>query len=180
MTISLPTRVTGKQVELVYGKGTPTHLYFTLYQFKLLGVPAGRIRWWRRLLHRLRLRSGPFAGRGAVTSMRMYTIWNLETILHLHWLRQRYPDADLSELIAHTASVRYAQDYAIQCGYRVGTVSYVAADEKELEIDGIMTEFEGENSQRRDTHDRMLARYSFVRQTVMKQHFDIEFSVVPG
>jgi hypothetical protein len=179
MTEELPKFVTGMGVEMLPGRGTPTHLYFTLYQFKGLRVPAGQVRWWRHLLHRCGLRSGPFAGRGVATSIRMFTIWNLETILHLHWLRQRYPSAEASELIAHTESVRYAEDYAIQCGYRVVKVSYVAADEREIEIDGIMKEFEGENAQRQNEHDRMLARYSFDRQTVMKQNFDIELSVVP-
>jgi hypothetical protein len=178
-TSRLPAMITGRAIELVPGKGTPTHLYFTLYQFKVLGIPAGRVRWWRSCLHRLRLRQGAFAESGVLASMRMHTIWNLETILHLHWLRQRYPHVSLSQLIAHTASVRYAEDYAIQCGYKVVNVSYVPGDEHEVIIDEIMKEFEDDNSQRREEHAGMLARYSFDRQTVMKQNFDIELSVVP-
>jgi hypothetical protein len=179
LTLGLPNWVTGQAIEMVRERGTPTHVQFTLYQFKLLGVPAGRIRWWRRLLHWLRLRSGPFTTPGMVTSIRMRTIWNLETILHLHWLRQRYPKTDLSTLISHTASVRYAEDYAIQSGYRLLSVSYVTADEQEIEIDGMMKEFEDENPVRRKEHDEMLARYSFDRQTAMKQNFDIELTIVP-
>ena len=105
-------------VPMVATRGTPTVQYFTLYQLKLLGVPAGQVRWWRRWLHGLGLRAGPFAVPGLVTSIKMSTIQNVEAIVHLHWLRQRYPAADLSDLVVHTASVEYAETTAVQCGYR--------------------------------------------------------------
>jgi hypothetical protein len=167
MTSGLRKWVTGVAVELVEGRGIMTHLYFTLYQFKLLRVPVG---------HEA---PPPEGGVVFVSSFRMYTIWNLETILHLHWLRERYPAASLDELIAHTASVRYAEDDAIQCGYRVAGVTYVPADEGELPCDAIMAEYEGGNPNRRAQYDGMLAEFSFTRQTVMKQNFDIELAVVP-
>src|SRR5262249_53927582 len=48
MTDELPGWVTGVGVPMVETRGTPTVQYFTLYQLKLLGVPAGQVRWWRR------------------------------------------------------------------------------------------------------------------------------------
>jgi hypothetical protein len=98
----------------------------------------------------------------------------------LHWLRQRHADADLSELIAHTASVEYAETTAVQCGYRVVGTRYAAAGEWENEIGHLLDHFEAGNPGRRDEHDRRLAWYSFDRQTVMKQNFDIDIAIVPG
>lgn len=180
MTDELPSWVTGMGVPMVASRGTPTVQYFTLYQLKLLGVPAGRVRWWRRLLHRMRLRTGPFALPGLVTSIKMSTIQNVEAIVHLHWLRQRYPTTDLSDLVAHTASVEYAETTAIQCGYQLVGTRYVAAGEWADEIGLLLSHFEAGNSQRVAENDNLLARFSFDRQTVMKQNFDIELSVVPG
>jgi hypothetical protein len=179
MTDELPAWVTGVGVPMVATKGTPTVQYFTLYQFKLLGLPAGQIRWWRRLMHWLRLRSGPFAEPGVVTSIKMSTIQNVETIVHLHWLRQRYPGEDLSELIGHTASVEYAETTAVQCGYRIAETRYVVSDEWEARIGDLLDFSEAGNPQRKAENDTLLTRYSFDRQTVMKQNFDIELSVVP-
>jgi hypothetical protein len=179
MTEELPTWVTGMGVPMVASRGTPTVQYFTLYQLKLLGVPAGRVRRWTRLLHWARLRSGPFAVPGLVTSIKMSTIQNVEAIMHLHWLRQRYPTTGLSDLVAHTASVEYAETTAVQCGYRLVGTMYIAAGEWENEIGGLLSYFEAGNPQRKADHDNLLARFSFDRQTVMKQNFDIELSVVP-
>lgn len=179
MTDELPGWVTGMGVPMVATRGTPTVQYFTLYQFKLLGVPAGQVRWWRRWLHRLRLRAGPFAAPGVVTTIKMSTIQNVETIVHLHWLRQRYPGADLSELIVRTPSVEYGETSATQCGYRVVNTRYVAANEREDRIGDLLSHFEAGNPQREADHNNLLARFSFDRQTVMKQNFDIELSVVP-
>jgi hypothetical protein len=179
MTDELPGWVTGLGVPMVATRGTPTVQYFTLYQFKLLGVPAGQARWWRRLLHRIRLRAGPFAELGAVASIKMSTIQYAETIVHLHWLRQRYPATDLSDLVVNTASVQYAETTAVQCGYRVVETKYVPAGEWENEIGILLAHFAAGNPQREADNDNLLTRFSFDRQTVMKQNFDIELSVVP-
>jgi hypothetical protein len=179
MTEELPAWVTGVGTPMVATRGTPTVQYFTLYQFRLLGVPAGRVRWWRRLLHRTRLRAGPFAAPGLVTSVKMSTIQNVEVIVHLHWLRRRHPAADLSDLVAHTASVDYAETTVVQCGYRLAGTRYVAAGEWENEIGVLLAHFEAGNPTRAAEHDDLLARFSFDRGTVMKQNFDIELSVVP-
>ncbi len=179
MTDELPAWVSGMGVPMVPARGTPTVQYFTLYQSKLLGVPAGQIRRWRRFHHRLRVRDGLFADPGVVASIKMSTIQNLETILHLHWLRQRHRGVALSELITHTASVQYAETTAIQCGYRVVEARYVPADEWENEIGILLAHFEAGNPQRHAEHDRLLARYLFDRQTVLKQNFNIELAVVP-
>jgi hypothetical protein len=179
MTNGLPGWIAGMGVPMVAARGTPTVQYFSLYQLKLLDVPAGQARWWRRWLYRMGLRAGPFAPPGLVTSIKMSTIQNVEVILHLHWLRQRYPTADLSDLIAHTASVEYAETTAIQCGYRLAGANYIVGDEWENEIGTLLDYYEDGNPQRVAEHNTLLARYSFDRQTIMKQNFDIELSVVP-
>jgi hypothetical protein len=179
-TEALPAWVTGLDIPMVAGRGTPTVQYFTFYQFKLLGVPAGQIRWWRRLLHWVRLRSGPFATLGLVTSIKMSTIQNLDTIVHLHWLRQQFPATDLNGLVAHTSSVEYAETTAVQCGYQIAAIEYVAGGEWEDAINVLLNYFEIGNPQRMADNDKLLARYSFNRHTVMRQNFDIELSVFPG
>jgi hypothetical protein len=179
MTDQLPGWVTGMGVPMVETRGTPTVQYFTLYQLKLLGVPAGQVRWWRRLLHWMGLRAGPFAAPGLVTAIKMSMIHNVEAIVHLHWLRQRYPTTGLSDLIAHTASVEYADTTAVQCGYRLVGTKYVAAGESEDEIHALLYLYEDGNPEREADHDNLLARFAFDRQTVMKQNFDIELAVVP-
>jgi hypothetical protein len=179
MTDGLPGWVAGTGIPMVEGRGTPTIQYFTLYQLKLLDVPAGHITWWKRLLYNLRVKDGPFIGPGVLTSIKMSTIQNVETILHLHWLRQRHAGVDLSALIAHTASVEYAETTAIQCGYRVVGTRYVASGEYETAIDVLLTFVENGNLNRRSENDNLLARYSSDRSTVMKWNFGIELFVLP-
>jgi hypothetical protein len=160
MTEDLPGWVTGMGVPLVETRGTPTVQYFTLYQLKLLGVPAGQVRWWRRWLHRVGLRAGPFVAPGLVTSIKMSTIQNVESIVHLHWLRQRYPATNLSDLVVHTASVEYAETTAVQCGYRLRGTQYVAAGEWESEIGILLSHFEAGNPLRQADNDNLLAHFS--------------------
>lgn len=179
MTEQLPTWITGMGVPMVMSRGTPTVQYFTFYQLKLLGVPVGQVKWWRRLFHWLQLRSGPFEVPGLVTSMKMSTIQNVEVIVHLHWLSNRYPATDLSDLVAHTASVDYAETTAVQSSYQLASTMYVPAAEWENEIGALLNWHEDGNLQRKADNDTILARFSFDRQTVMKQNFDIVLSVVP-
>jgi hypothetical protein len=180
MTDKLPAWVAGSGVPMNPRRGTPTVQYFTLYQLKLLKVPAGRREWWRGLLHRFRVRSGPFAEPGVVASIKMSTIQNIETILHLHWLRLQHPGTDPSELIVHTASVQYAETTAVLCGYRVTGARYVVGGEWEEPIDLLMNHFEAGNLNRVAENDQSLARYSLTRATVMKQNFDVELTVEPS
>ncbi len=155
MTEALPTWVEDVEVPMVPDRGTPTIYFFTLYQLKLLNV-------------------------GLAKSIKMSRIQNIETNVHLHWLRRRHPTASLSELIAHTASVDYATTIAIQCGYRVSKIEYVLAKECEVEIGALMDHFEDGNPKRRTEHDNLLAQHDFDRSTVMKMAFDIKLSLVPA
>jgi hypothetical protein len=127
----------------------------------------------------MRLQAGPFATPGLVNSIKMGTIQNRETIVHLHWLRQRYPSTDLSNLVAHTASVEYAETTTVQCCYRPVKTRCVAAGEWEDEIGGLLDFFDAGSPLRKAENDNLLARFSFARQTVMKQNFDIELAIVP-
>jgi hypothetical protein len=159
MTDGLPGWVTGVDVPMVPTRGTPTVHYFTLYQLKLLGVAAGTS--------------------GVVNSIKMCTIQNVEAILHLHWLRQRYPDGDLGELVAHTVSVEYAETTAVQCGNRLLGTKFVATGECESEIGGVLDHYEDGNPQRRAENDELLAGFSLNRRSVVKWNFGIDLSVVP-
>src|SRR5262245_3988217 len=167
-------------VQMVAGRGTPTVQFVTLYQLKLLGVPAGEPTLWRRILYQLKHLGIPFAGHGVVTKFKMSTIQNFETIVHLHWLRQKHLGASLDQLIGFTASVKYAETTAVQSGYRrVGGTRYVPAEEWENAIDCLMGFHEKGNRVRIDENNALLQKYGFVRSTVMKQNFDIAFDVAP-
>ncbi len=174
MTEALPGWIQGMGIPMVAGRGTPTVQYFTLYQFKILKVPAGEVYWYWRVLHEIGWRTGPFEIPGLVTSIKMSAIQNFETIVHLHWLRARYSGSNLSDLVKHTASVDYAETSAIQSGYRTVETNYVPAMEVEKRIGFLMDYVEAGNTSRIAENDELLSRYAFGRDEVMKMNFDIE------
>lgn len=173
----LPAWVSGMGVPLVPGRGTPTVQYFTLCQLKLLGVPAGRRPWWGRLMYRSGLRAGPFAQSGALRTIRMRQIQNIDTIIHLQWMRERHPGAPLGGLIAHTASVGYGETTATLCEYRVEQRSVIGGD---LAPIGTLLAFQEQgNALRAAKHDDLLRRFGYLRSTRMLMNFDIDLAVVP-
>ena len=179
-TEELPTWVTGAGVPMVESRGIPTVQYFTFYQLKLLNVPAGLIRCWRRVLFRFGLRPGPFATAGRVASIEMCTIQNVDTIIHLHWLSRQFPASDLAELLPHTSSVEYSETTAVQCGYKLVNTSYLSTDAWESEIGPLLQHFEDGNPTRIAENDSLLTRFSFDRHTIMKQNFGISLAVLPN
>jgi hypothetical protein len=179
MTEALPAWITEVAVPMDSKRGTPTFLYFTICQFKILGVPAGQARLWRRWLYGLGLRAGPFIHSGVVRSVKMSSIQHVETIMHLHWLRQRYPSADLSELIIHTPSFDYAETTVVQCGYRIEETKYSAANEVQQELNFLLAFQEQGNNRRVADNAALMQRYSCGRSTTVRMAFDIELSLSP-
>jgi len=148
--------------EMVPGRGTPTVQYITLYQMKKLGVPMG-----------------DEAGRrsAGVQTIHMSDIQYIETIVHLHWLRKNR-DGDLSDLIQFTASVKYAETTAVQSGYeRSGPPLLTGGQESSIRE---LLEFqENGNAKRIAENDKILTKYGFDRDTVMRWGFDIDLPVRP-
>jgi hypothetical protein len=157
----LPSMITEVKVPMVPAKGgTPTIHYLNLYQMKMLGVPL--------------------AGQGGLLKVKMSTIQNVETIVHLHWLRQRWPNLTMDELISQTASVKYAENSLIQSGYqRTGNARFIPGDEAEAPIRKLLAHMAGGKPTRIAEHTALLQKYGFERDTVMKWNFDIEFDVAP-
>lgn len=155
----LPRWINGCGVPLDSKQGTPTVHLVSIRQLKLLGVPAGH---------------GDAPEK--VKSFRIKTVENVETILHLHWLRQRFPAANLNELVALTASVDYTRTCIEQCGYRVDTIKYDAGEEYEEAIGELLKE---DDVIAKPVNDAILLRYGFVRETVMWRNFDIVITVYP-
>ena len=157
--LALPSMVKAQagSREMVEGKGSPTVQYVTLYQLKRLGVPLGDA--------------------SRVEKFHMSDIQNVETIVHLHYLRTTV-GGELSDLIVHTASMKYAETTAIQTGYERSDVPLVTGG-RETPI-GNLLEFQ-ENGDRARTreHDKLLEKYGMTRDTVMRWAFDIDFAVRP-
>jgi len=111
----------------------------------------------------------------------MSTIQNFATIVHLHWLRNRYLHASLDELVTQTHSVKYAQLALMQAGYRRnGLARYIAGPQhQETDIGPLMDHFEGGTPAWIAYNNATLARYGFTRATLMRWNFDIEFDVLP-
>lgn len=137
--------------------GSPTVQYMTMYQLKRLGVPAGD---------------------KAVKQIVMDDIQNVETIIHLHWLRKQYPAATLDELIVQTASVKYARTSAIQSGYEpAGACKLIGGREAKIKD---LLDFQARGAPGRTAeHDALLKKYGFTRDEEMLQSFNISFGVTP-
>jgi hypothetical protein len=137
--------------------GTPTVQYLTIYQLKRLGATAGQ---------------------GAMKEFAMRDIQNVETIIQLHWLRKQYPAKSLDELVAMTASVKYARTTAVQAGYEPGPCKLHGGDESE-QIRALLSFQEQGNATRIAEHKALLEKYGFDgvrdRKTKMLMGFDITF-----
>jgi hypothetical protein len=159
-TKALPS-VIGKQgasPEMIAGKGSPTVQYISVYQMKRLGVPVGQ-------------------GAAGVSSIHMSDIQNLETIVHLHWLKLQHPGSSINELIEFTASVKYAETTATQTGYkRSGPPSVTGGGNEPI---GDLMDFQEKGNPTRIAESKaLLDRYGFNRNTVMHWGFDIDFPVM--
>jgi len=158
MSIGLPNWVRGGDVFMVEGKGTPTVQYVTFCQMKLLRAATGQTE---------------------IAKVKMCSIQNIETVLHLHWLRKRHPEVSNDDLIGHTASVKYAETTMIQSGYQItGGIRYVSDNASARPIGELMKFQEGGDLTRIRENDGLLERFGFTRDTVMEQNFDIELDVL--
>lgn len=165
---------------LVASSGTtPAMTYVNLAQMRAMGIPYGK-----------GAQSSP------LHTVKMSTIQNIETIGHLHWLRQRFPNATVDELIVHTASYRYASDIMLQAGYRVTGV-HVDMSGRSFSLDSLLAHYEDDSvaqglfqqsgKERAGAHDKMLERYGIngkdvrdhITGTDIKTNFNIYLKVEP-
>jgi hypothetical protein len=150
----------GTAPEMIDAKGTPTVQYITLYQMRKLGVPLGA--------------PGQPSG---VRMIHMSDIQNVETIVHLHYLRTTTGQG-YSDLVRHTASVKYAETTATQTGYHRSDEPVITGGGT-TPIRDLLEFQEGSHAQRAAENDQILARYGFNRDTPMRWGFDIDFQVAP-
>jgi hypothetical protein len=143
-------------VPMIPGKGVPTVTYMSIVQMKQLGAAFGSLK-----------------------IVRMCTIQNLRAIAHLQWLRTRFPNAELSELVAQTHSVEYGETAIIQSGHRIKSVKFVPAGVWEDTIGSLMDHFERNGLASAADNDAILARYGIDRSTKTLQNYDIEIEVEP-
>ena len=147
--------------EMVDGKGTPTVQWVTLHQMRELGVPLGGE-----------------GGAPGVEKVHLSDIQNVETVAHLHYLKNTI-GGDLSDLVVHTASVKYAETTAIQSGYRRADLPILTGGQ-ETPIRVLLEFQEAGNAQRQAENNAILAKYGFSRDTAMRWGFDIDFPVRPA
>ena len=89
------------------------------------------------------------------------------------------PGMPLDQLIAKTASVKYARTSAVQSGYTpTGTYKVTTPGETE-KISRLLAHQEQRNPARIDEHQALLDKYGFTRKTRMLMRFDITFEVRP-
>jgi hypothetical protein len=105
----------------------------------------------------------------------MSHIYNVETILQLHHLRNTV-SGDLSDLVALTPSMKYAETTAIQAGYqRSGPLKITGGNTVSIRV---LLEFQEEgNPMRIAENDKLLAKYGFARGDQMLMGFDVDFPV---
>ncbi len=159
--VPLPSKVAkqGSGAEMLEGSGSPTVQYITLYQMKKLGVALGA------------------PASASVDKIHMSDIQNVETIVHLHWLKAN-AKGEVHDLIAHTQSVQYAETTAVQSGYERAGDPYLSGGQVSP-IDEVLKFQERGNQARKDENNALLAKYGFDRTTEMLWGFDIDFPVRP-
>jgi hypothetical protein len=126
---------------------------------RLLGVPAGR------------------PGAGGMQKIHMSDIQNVETIIHLHYLRTTI-GGDYQDLVRYTPSMKYAETTAVQTGYQRSDAPLVTGG-RMSPIGPLLNFQERGVPERISDNDKLLGRYGFDRNTVMFMAFDIDFQVSP-
>lgn len=94
----LPSWLLDVQKPMVPGKGTPLATHANLQAMQLLGIPFGD---------------------PTLKVCKLSSVMNQKTALQLHWLRSKYPDKPLAELIKYTHSYQYAESALTQAGFRI-------------------------------------------------------------
>ena len=153
-------------------EGAPAPVYFTLQQMRAAGIPYG----------------APASG-GGVRLIQLHEIQNMDTLAHLQWLRQRYPQAELKTLVPDTAIYKYGETIANQAGYRVVGVEVDTTNAFTQPADELTRFYSGTaraRAQRGMTsgevqleHQQILDRFNVDSGTPLLVNFDILLRVEP-
>jgi len=136
--------------------GTPLVTFLSIHQMKIIGVIYGSIK-----------------------KVKMSTIQNFETIIHLNWLKRKFPDKTFDELIMNTHSVSYAETAISQSGHKV---LYAKVGGKGAYIDSVgslMKYYEMQDPRNIKRYNELLKKYGFSRSEKMYMNFDIELHLAP-
>jgi hypothetical protein len=150
--------------------GAPAAVYFTLQDMRLAKVPYG----------------AP-AGAGGVKIVRLHDIQNADTLAHLQWLRERYPNKALKDLVPETAIYKYGETIANQAGYRVVSVEFEGANATitpaeltDFYANGRRASVRGmTGDQVRAEHLQIYSRFGVAQNTPIEYGFDIVLTVQP-
>ena len=156
-------------------KGTPSLYYMTLRQLAWLGLPSGATSIPKRHPHAPAETAEPS---GFARSLKMSTIQNAPTVVHLHWLIDRYGVDRMHDLIQHTFSYGYGRTVAVQCGYRA-VRSYVVGDIWQSPVGEMLDNLASGQAVIQKQHQNILTLHGYTRGTVMRWNFDIEMTLAP-
>ncbi|MBD2745014.1 DUF4157 domain-containing protein [Coleofasciculus sp. FACHB-1120] len=144
-------------IPMVKKKGTPLVTFLTIHQMKKFGIAIGSIK-----------------------KVKMSTIQNFETILHLHWLRKKYPGKSIDELIMHSHSVNYAETSIVQSGHKIVGTKVGGTQARTRPVGSLMEHYETHDPRDIAKHDALLKKYGFERTESMYMNFDIELHLAPA
>lgn len=151
--------------------GSPAAVYFTLQDMRIAKVPYG----------------AP-GGAGGVRTVRLHQIQNADTLAHLHWLRERYPNIPLKDLVRETSIYRYGETITNQSGYKVVAVdvdrtvveTYTARELTKGHAHGERAALRGMTpDQVRAEYEQTFQRYGVAADTALEADFDIVLTVQP-
>jgi hypothetical protein len=150
----------GGAPEMIEGGGTPTVQYVTVLQMKLLGVPMG----------------GELST--SVRFVHLDHIEHVETLIHLHWLRQKFPTTPIDELFEFTSTAQRVETTLVQTGYQRSGKPVIIGGEN-VAIRKLMAFQEKGRPAIINYNKQLLERYGFNRDTVMLYGFGVDFPVLP-
>jgi hypothetical protein len=85
------------------------------------GVPLGMF-----LNHRAMNAMGISYGDFLLTDVKLSNVVSVNTCVELHWMKRMYPDTPLEELVQHTHSYRYTENFLRQAGFKIDGVQQIA------------------------------------------------------
>lgn len=108
-------------IELVEGKGTPTIAYFDMHCMKALGVKSGELR-----------------------SVKICSVHDLDSALHLEWLQRKFEQQPLSKLVSQTRIYLSRKTSIVQSGHKI--VSAEVSEGKKDNLTNIFMEYRSDSS----------------------------------
>jgi hypothetical protein len=156
----LPRWIKHDGVELVEGKGMPTVAYFDMHCMRALGVKSGELR-----------------------TLKICSVHDLDSALHLEWLQRNFEQQPLSELVANTRIYRSRETSIIQSGHKITSVKVDGG--KRTKLDDVFKEYQYDSSwmldgqKITDSFNELLDKYAISPNDEILWRYDINLKLEP-